>query len=71
MRRAHQQNSSKLEREREQLLTQVHEVEAVSTRFSNRYAEMEEELSTLANLYVASYQLHSTLRPEACFTALA
>jgi GAF domain-containing protein len=54
----------KLEKEREQLLTQVHEVEAVSTRFSNRYAEMEEELSTLANLYVASYQLHSTLRPK-------
>jgi GAF domain-containing protein len=53
-----------LEKEREQLLTQVHEVEAVSTRFSNRYAEMEEELSTLANLYVASYQLHSTLRPK-------
>jgi hypothetical protein len=53
-----------LEKERDKLLTQVHEVEAVSTRFSNRYAEMEEELSTLANLYVASYQLHSTLRPK-------
>ena len=53
-----------LEREKQQLLTQVHEVEAVSTRFSTRYAEMEEELSTLANLYVASYQLHSTLRPK-------
>ena len=53
-----------LEREKQKLLTQVHEVEAVSTRFSTRYAEMEEELSTLANLYVASYQLHSTLRPK-------
>ncbi len=53
-----------LEKEKLKLLTQVHEVEAVSTRFSSRYAEMEEELSTLANLYVASYQLHSTLRPK-------
>ncbi|MEO8877187.1 MAG: hypothetical protein ABI461_16455, partial [Polyangiaceae bacterium] len=33
-----------LENERDTLLTQVHEVEAVSSRFSNRYAEMEEEL---------------------------
>jgi len=53
-----------LEHERDKLLTQVHEVEAVSSRFSGRYSEMEEELSTLANLYVATYQLHSTLRPK-------
>lgn len=51
-----------LESEKAQLLTHVREAEATSTRFFARYAEMEEELSNLAHLYVASYQLHSTLR---------
>jgi GAF domain-containing protein len=32
-----------------------------STHFGARFHEMEEELSKLANVYVASYQLHSTL----------
>ena len=51
----------RLEREKGALLSHINEAEAVSTRFTTRYSEMEEELSTLANLYVASYQLHSTL----------
>jgi hypothetical protein len=51
-----------LEREKSQLMTHVREAEANSSRFFARYAEMEEELSNLAHLYVASYQLHSTLR---------
>ncbi len=51
----------RLEREKGALLSHITEAEAVSTRFTSRYSEMEEELSTLANLYVASYQLHSTL----------
>lgn len=51
-----------LEREKQALLSHVHEAEAISTRFNNHYKEMEEELSNLAHLYVASYQLHSTLR---------
>jgi hypothetical protein len=51
-----------LEREKAALLSHVHEAEAVSTRFLNRHAQIEEELSNLANLHVASYHLHSTLR---------
>ncbi len=51
-----------LEREKSLLLSHVHEAEAASTRYSARYGEMEEELSKLANVYIASYQLHSTLR---------
>jgi hypothetical protein len=51
-----------LEREKSALLSHVYEAEAVSTRFLNRHAQIEEELSNLASLHVASYHLHSTLR---------
>jgi hypothetical protein len=51
-----------LEREKEALLSQFSQVEAVSNRFTTRYSEIEEELANLANLYVASYQLHSAIR---------
>jgi GAF domain-containing protein len=51
-----------LEREKEALLSQFTRVEAVTTRFTTRYSEIEEELANLANLYVASYQLHSAIR---------
>ena len=51
-----------LETEKSTLLSHMHEAEAASTRYSSRYSEMEEELSKLANVYIASYQLHSTLR---------
>lgn len=51
-----------LEREKQALLSHVNEAEALSGKVANRYREMEDELSNLAHLYVASYQLHSTLR---------
>jgi hypothetical protein len=51
-----------LEREKEMLLNQFTQQEQVTSRYTVRYAEIEEELANLANLYVASYQLHSTLR---------
>jgi len=50
-----------LEKEKGDLLSHIHEAEMQSTRYGARFHEMEEELSKLANLYVASYQLHSTL----------
>jgi GAF domain-containing protein len=50
-----------LEKEKTELLSQFHEAEMQSTRYGARFHEMEEELSKLANVYVASYQLHSTL----------
>ncbi len=51
-----------LERDKSALLSHVREAEAVSTRFVNRHAQIEEDLLNLANLHVASYHLHSTLR---------
>ena len=36
-------------------------MEEENRRFADRYVEIEEENNNLANLYVASYQLHSTL----------
>jgi hypothetical protein len=51
-----------LEREKERLLSTVHEQEEITNRFSNRFAEIESELESFANLYVASFQLHASLR---------
>jgi GAF domain-containing protein len=51
-----------LEREKQALLSHVHEAEAHSHQFTHRHAQIEEELANLANLHVASYHLHSTLR---------
>jgi GAF domain-containing protein len=51
-----------LEKEKDALLSQFSQAEAVTTRFTARYTEIEEELANLANLYVASYQLHSAIR---------
>jgi hypothetical protein len=51
-----------LEREKSTLLSHMFEAEAVSKRFVNRHAQIEEDLLNLANLHVASYHLHSTLR---------
>jgi nitrate/nitrite-specific signal transduction histidine kinase len=50
-----------LEEERLSLLQRFREVETESLDFKDRYREIEEENDRLANLYVASYQLHSTL----------
>ena len=47
-----------LEREKARLLSAVHEHAATS----NRFAEVESELESFANLYVASSQLHASLR---------
>lgn len=40
------------------------EVEAENVDFAQRYIDVEEQNNNLANLYVASYQLHSTLDYE-------
>jgi GAF domain-containing protein len=51
-----------LEREKARLLSSMHEQEEITGRITNRYAEVESELESFANLYVASFQLHSSLR---------
>jgi len=45
-------------------------VEAESRNFAMRYAEVEQQNSNLANLYVASYQLHGTLDRERVVAAI-
>jgi hypothetical protein len=50
-----------LEVERDGVLERLREVEGENQHFVERYVEIEEENNALANLYVASFQLHSTL----------
>ncbi|MFY9223070.1 MAG: GAF domain-containing protein [Blastocatellia bacterium] len=51
----------KLQAEVKKLQTQNSSIRAESKNFINRYLEMEKQNEGLINLYVASYQLHSTL----------
>lgn len=48
-------------REQSELRRQLAEVEAANQHYSHQYFEVEQQNNNLANLYVASYQLHSTL----------
>ena len=50
-----------LEKEREQMLARFRSVQRENFDFEERSREIERENNNLANLYVASYQLHSTL----------
>jgi hypothetical protein len=50
-----------LEGERDDLLSRFQREEATSREVSARYREIETQNNQLANLYVASYQLHATL----------
>ena len=50
-----------LQQERQDILNRYHQKEEESKDFQDRYLEVETENNNLANLYVASYQLHSTL----------
>ena len=50
-----------LEKERDALLARFSQVEAMNRSVSARYEEIETQNNNLANLYVASYQLHATL----------
>jgi archaellum component FlaC len=49
------------QREHERLQAQVEAIRAESEGYSSRYAEVEQQNSNLANLYVASYRLHGTV----------
>ncbi len=51
----------RLEGERQELTKRFREVEAANKDFAARYVEIENENNNLLNIYVASYQLHSTL----------
>ncbi len=51
----------RLEQEKQRLLEEYKRVEEQNREYAMRYVEVEEENNNLANLYVCSYQLHSTL----------
>ena len=53
---------AELERDKSRLLSTVTEHEETTGRIANRFAEIESELESFANLYVASFQLHQSLR---------
>jgi putative methionine-R-sulfoxide reductase with GAF domain len=48
-----------LEGEKKELLSQSATIKAATAEFSDRYAEIESELANLANLYIATSQLHA------------
>ena len=50
-----------LQDEREDVLQRLGALEEENRGFAERFLQIEEENNNLANLYVASYQLHSTL----------
>jgi hypothetical protein len=54
----------RLETEKRELLSRFHRVEAVNSEFTARVQEVESEFANLANLFVASNQLHSSLSPR-------
>jgi GAF domain-containing protein len=54
-----------LEREKARLLSTVHQQEQLTSRVTNRFTEIESELESFANLYVASFQLHASLQARA------
>lgn len=55
------QKVRELEDEKARLMSSYKEVETLNRDYQVRYAEIEEEHNNLANLYIASYQLHSTM----------
>ena len=50
----------RIHQEQSDLRRQLAEVEAANQEYSHQYFEVEQQNNNLANLYVASYQLHST-----------
>ena len=54
----------KLERERKELMTRTERAEKAHHQVDAQFAEVEGEFASLANLYVASNQLHSSLTPR-------
>lgn len=54
----------RLEQEKRDLLSRYQMVEAASTKVSARFQEIEGEFANLANLFIASNQLHQSLSPR-------
>jgi GAF domain-containing protein len=50
-----------LEAEKNTLLSRYQQAQAISSKYHDRFSEIEAELANLANLYIASFQLHASL----------
>lgn len=57
----------RVEAEKQEILDKIGSVEQENLDFSNRYAEIEVENNLLANLYITTYQLHSTFEVHEIF----
>jgi len=57
-----------LEKEKRSLASNIENAKAASSDYEVRYREVEIELDAMANLYVASYQLHMALSPPEVFS---
>lgn len=56
--------------ELDRLRSRVHEVAQENERYAEQYHQIETHSSNLANLYVASYQLHSSIDREAVLSTI-
>jgi len=56
-----QRRIAELEQEKAAILEHIRRVEEENDDFASRYVEVEEANNMLANLYIASFQLHATL----------
>ena len=56
--------------ELQRLLDRFEEIAGENQRFSEQYQHIEEQSSNLANLYVASYQLHTSVDRETVLTTI-
>ncbi len=54
----------RLEAERRELLSRTEQAEKAQDTFDERFGEVEHEFASLANLFVASNQLHASLTPR-------
>jgi len=59
-----------LRKEEVALQAEIEGIKAETRAYSSRYAEVEQQNSNLANLYVASYRLHGTLDREQVIAAI-
>ncbi len=60
----------KLEEDKHKLRTRMKDADNENRNYIDRYAVVEAELDGMANLYVASFQLHGTLQPEGVLSVL-
>lgn len=65
-----EQNAGQAVTELERLKTKYEVVENENYRYLEQYHQIEQQSSNLSNLYVASYQLHSTVDREVVLNAI-